>query len=96
MFQVCSFKLIPSEIEDLNLYWLPSVTETPFNGLNLDYHASVRFSNQTSYYTDGKYSDYSNALMEITLERKYLRHVADTIIPTGALVVMSWVRICWY
>ena len=92
MYQVCSFKLIPIEIEDLNLYWSPSVIETPFNGLNLDYRASIRFANQTSYYTDSKYSNYSNPLMEITLERKYLRHVADTVIPTGALVVMSWVR----
>ena len=64
--------------------------DTTFASQNLDYDAELEFINHTGP------SSASNPMngcgFEIRLSRKLTPYLTETIIPTGGLVVVSWVR----
>ena len=57
-----------------------------FEAPNLDYEATIRFTNQT-YDANFSYPSFA-----IRLKRKASRYFYTKILPTGMLVAISWVN----
>ena len=93
--QSCVYKVIPefgamSGVRAKWL-WLGSGHEfsTRFEAPNLDYTATIRYRNGILRY---QLVNITYPEFEIKLVRKYRSHLIETIVPTGLLVAISWVR----
>ena len=74
------------------LKWLQGWPEVAvFEAPNIDYKASISFSDKS--YVDRDEFNQTFVEFEIKLVRKHGRHVLETIVPTGLLVIISWVRL---
>ena len=77
------------------LKWLQGWPERAvFEAPNIDYRASITFSDKSFVNWEGFNKTFVE--FEIKLVRKYGRYVLETILPTGLLVIISWVRMIFF